>query len=245
MIAETRLLLDLWQPGMDTAALRQAALDSGRFPNLTARRLRNIVAECFAPRYLVNDAAPARLLKTARDALSRQEMEQLLFLFTCRANTILADFVRDVYWPAYSAGRETISVDDARVFVSRANQEGKTTSAWSSGTIRNVASYVAGCCADFGLLERGSKSVRRIQPCRIEPRVSILLAHDLRFAGSGDAAVVNHPDWSLFGLTPPDVLDELRRQALSGLFMIQSAAAITRITWRCENWEQVIDGFTR
>jgi hypothetical protein len=43
--------------------LHQVALESGRFPTVTARRLRNIVVECFAPRYLVSAGAPAAHLK--------------------------------------------------------------------------------------------------------------------------------------------------------------------------------------
>ncbi len=62
VIAETRILLDLWHPGMTSSALYQAALDSGDFPNATARRLRNMVAECFAPRYLVKADGKIRAL---------------------------------------------------------------------------------------------------------------------------------------------------------------------------------------
>ena len=37
----------------------QVALESGRFPTVTARRLRNIDGECFAPRHLVSGGTPA------------------------------------------------------------------------------------------------------------------------------------------------------------------------------------------
>jgi hypothetical protein len=43
--------------------LLRVALDAGAFPTISARRLRNMVIEAFAPRYLVNDAQPARVLK--------------------------------------------------------------------------------------------------------------------------------------------------------------------------------------
>jgi len=44
MLEETRIFLDLWQPGMQAADLQRLALESGRFPNVSARRLRNLVA---------------------------------------------------------------------------------------------------------------------------------------------------------------------------------------------------------
>ncbi len=52
LVNETKTFLELWSPGMSANQLYQVALESGRFPTVTARRLRNIVVECFAPRYL-------------------------------------------------------------------------------------------------------------------------------------------------------------------------------------------------
>jgi hypothetical protein len=63
LVNETKTLLELWAPGMTANQLHQVALESGRFPNVTARRLRNIVVECFAPRYLVTGGAQAAHLK--------------------------------------------------------------------------------------------------------------------------------------------------------------------------------------
>ena len=70
LITETRTLLDIWKPKMTSTELYQLALDSGAFPNVTARRLRNIVAECFAPRYLLMNGTPAFLLKSLSTILS-------------------------------------------------------------------------------------------------------------------------------------------------------------------------------
>ncbi len=231
MIEETRVLLDLWQQGMDAAALTRAALHSGQFPNMSARRLRNFVVECFMPRYLVNEGAPAMLLKTLDGALSNRESEQLMFIYTCRANPILADFVREIYWQAYAAGRETLDNEEARAFVMRANQDGRTTVPWSESMVRRVSAYLTGCCADFGLLEKGRRTVRRILPFRIESRTAVILAYELHFAGCGDNALMNHPDWALFGLDAPDVLDELKRLTRKGYVIVQHAGGVTRIGW--------------
>ncbi len=232
MVEETRLLLDLWQDGMDNAALHNAALESGRFPGMSARRLRNLVVECFAPRYLVHNAEPAKLLKALDQVLVSREREQLMFLFTCRANPILADFVREVYWSMYAAGHAALENEEARVFVTRANQDGKSTTPWSDDTIRRVAGYLTGCCADFGLLERGVRRVRRILPYRLEPRVATILAYDLHFTGMGDNRVIADTDWALFGLDPADVLAELKRMALKGVVIVQAAGGATHVGWQ-------------
>lgn len=241
MVDETRILLDLWEVGMDAPALAQVALQSGQFATMSARRLRNLVVECFAPRYLPQQGAPARLLKALRPALDNRELEQLMFLYTCRANVILADFVCDVYWRNYAAGRETLDNDEARAFVVQANQNGRTSVPWSESTLRRVAAYLTGACADFGLLERGSRQMRRILPFRIEQRVLGLLAYELHFAGYGDNRLVSSPDWALFGLERADVVDELKRLALKGLVIVQTAGNAITIGWHYQSMHEVVD----
>ncbi|NLC35479.1 MAG: DUF1819 family protein, partial [Alcaligenaceae bacterium] len=160
LVGETKTLLDLWSPGMSANQLHQVALESGRFPTVTARRLRNIVVECFAPRYLVAGGAPAAHLKQLSAAISTADLVQLMFVFTSRANPILGDFVRQVYWARYAGGYTQITNDDARTFVERGIDDGKTIKRWSETTVRRISAYLTGCCADYGMLERGLRSNR-------------------------------------------------------------------------------------
>ena len=241
LIEETKLLLEIWNSNLDSASLYQSALNSGQFPHVSARRLRNIVAECFSPRYLVQDARAAKILKAHQNLFTPIEFVHLFCLYTCRANSILADFIRQVYWDRYSSGYETLSNEDAKDFVIKAVQDGKTVKPWSESTIRRVSSYLAGCCADFGLLEKGRKRERRILPFRIELKVSAIIAHDLHFSGLGDNAVVEHKDWAIFGLAPQDVRDELKRLSLNNYIMIQSAGDLTRLEWRFKSMEECLD----
>jgi len=135
--------------------------------------------ECFAPRYLVHNGRPAVHLKKLEHAFTAQELSQVFFLYTCRANLILADFVGQVYWDRYAAGHEAISNKDANAFVAQAVRDGKTQKLWSENMIDRVSSYLTGCCADYGLLEKGQKSERKILPFRLESRVAAYLAYDL------------------------------------------------------------------
>lgn len=245
MVSETQVLLELWQEGMDASSLNRIALESGRFPNMSARRLRNVVAECFTPRFLREGAKPATLLKMLTPLLSPREFEQLLFIFTCRANPILADFVREVYWNHYASGRETLSNREAHDFVTRANQAGRTSAPWSPELIERVAGYLTRCCADFGLLEPGIKKSRRLLPYRIQPRVAAILAYELHYNGQADDFVIADGCWGLFGMDRPDVLDELRRLALKRLLIVQTAGSLTRISWLHKNLEDLADALSQ
>lgn len=235
MVEETNALLNIWNPGMTSTQLFEEALNSGSFPGISARRLRNLISGCFGPRLLLNNGKPAGYLKTLRPNLSSREMEQLLFVYSCRANQILEDFTREVYWPAYAAGHESISNTEARIFVTKAVQQSLTTTRWSEKTIQNVAGYLTGACAEFGMLERGQKVIRKILPYPIEATVAIVLAYDLHFSGLGDNTVVAHPNWELFGMDRSDVIAELRRLSLKGVFLVQTAGEAIRLGWQCKN----------
>ena len=70
LIEETKTLFSLWHVGMKSNELYQAALNSGSFPKISARRLRNIVSECFSPRYLIKGDYPAYILKSILNKVS-------------------------------------------------------------------------------------------------------------------------------------------------------------------------------
>ena len=263
LVAETKTLLELWSPGQSAAALARAALASGRFPTVSARRLDNIVRECFGPRYLTAKGVlaaharephpdqspcylttlgvPATHLKVLAPALTTADFRQLLLLYTCRAQPILGDFVRQVYWARYAGGYPQVTNEDARSFVERGIDDGKTVKRWSESTVQRVAAYLTGCCADYGLLEPGPRTSRRILPFRIAPAVAAYLAHELHFAGVGDNALLTHPDWSLFGLAREEVLEEIKRLSRQGLLIVQAAGEVIRISWRQPNLEGLCD----
>jgi hypothetical protein len=245
LVNETKTLLDLWSPGMSANQLHQVALESGRFPTVTARRLRNIVVECFAPRYLVAGGAPATHLKRLSATISTADLTQLMLVFTSRANPILGDFVRHVYWARYAGGYTQITNDDARTFVERGIDDGKTIKRWSETTVRRVSAYLTGCCADYGMLERGLRSSRRILPFRISPSVAAYLAYELHFSGVGDNALLTHEDWQLFGLAREDVLEEIKRLSLKGLLIVQAAGDVIRISWKQQDMEALCDVLTQ
>ena len=239
LVEETKLLLEIYKPGMSTTDLYENALSSGMFPLISARRLRNVVAECFAPRYVKTGTAV--YLKMLSGRAPSSVVEQLFMFFTCEANEVLADFIRDVYWDRYSGGRNFLLSNDAADFVTNAVREGKTRNVWSDTTIKRVSSYLLGCCSDYGLLASNRKSSRSIHSYRIHEFTVFYISYWLHFNGVGDASLLRHTSWQLFGLEAVDVKEELNRLSRRGWLIIQSAGDVTRINWLFSSMEEVVD----
>jgi len=236
---ETKSLFNLYEPGMTVQLMHDRALDSGLFPNVTARRLRNIIAECFFPRYKrENDVADA--VKMFMPILSSQELSQLFFLYTARANLILADFVKQVYWQKYASGYAVLNVEDAKYFVELALQEGKMQKIWSESTVKRVSSYILGCLVDYGFLANENRKERLITPLRLSDKMAVYLAYELHFSGVGDNAIINHEDWQLFGLSSADVREEMKSLAVNRYWIIQAAGEVVQISWTYKTKEEVL-----
>ena len=90
-------------------------------------------------------------------------------------------------------------------------------------------------------MEVENRTKRRLTPPRLADNVAVYLAYELHFSGLGDNAVINHPDWQLFGLMPEDVRGELKALAVNRHWIIQAAGEVVQISWAYANMEEVID----
>jgi len=245
IIEETVDLLDLWEPGMSAPELAKIAIGNGILRRATAKRAQDLVIRVFAPRYLVDNARPAQQLKTLMDAgASQANLEQLVFVYTARANAVLHDFVCEVYWGKYSAGSSHIATDDARHFLEGAYNLGRLPMRWSEKMMARVAQGLYGCLGDFKLSENARKSNRKILPFSINALTAVYLTHDLHFSGYSDNAILEHPDWRLFGLQKMEVLRELQRVSRDH-FIPQFSGELLRISWKHKSMEEAIRAIAR
>lgn len=237
---ETLALLSAWTPGMSAAQLTTLALQQGLLRRATEKRTRDIISIHIAPRYLKEEAKPARFLKSLIDAgLSAAALNQLFFLYTCRANAILRDFIGQIYWPSFAAGRTTIIKEQALEFIDAAMKGGHITVPWSVELCDRVGSGLLTCLADFDLAQKGRALTRKIVSFRPFPSTIFYLAHELHFTGMSDDQIMNHPDWQLFGLQPLEVVQELSRLS-PHMLIVQFAGDLLRITWSCSTMEEAL-----
>ncbi len=240
LIEETVALLRCWEPGMSTADLKEEVRRKGIIDRATALRVNDIVGRIFALRYLTEDARPAINLKILLDlGASIQKLNGVFFLQTCRAHTVLYDFVSEVYWGKYEAGATHITKSDALSFIERAKNIGLISPPWSESTTTRIARYLGSALGDFGLAGKDRGGRREILPFRLDKLTSLYLAHDLHFQGISDNSVVEHPDWRLFGLTVRDVRLELERVS-GGHLILQSSGELTRISWKHKTMEDAL-----
>ena len=241
MFQESVSLLRLWEDGDTAGKLAQKAVNDGVFSRATARRTLNIVKEMFGPRFLRDEGQTARSLKIlAEKTGSTEDLLQLFFLQTARAQRIFRDFVTDVYWVRYAAGATRITRAEAEAFVERALDTGRTQKRWSHASVKRVSGYLIGCCADFGMVDNSGRNERTIRRFAIRPGVAMYLAHDLHFSGMSDLAITHHPDWALFGLDQHDVLSQIRSLGNDGHLIVQATPELVQIKWKYCSMEEVV-----
>ena len=118
MVPETLELLELWQPQMSTADLKARVRSIGALGKATQVRVDDLVGRGFAQRFLINNGEPARhLQRLMHSRAPRGILRQLILLYTCRANRILHDFIREVYWLKHASGAGEVAKQDAREFI--------------------------------------------------------------------------------------------------------------------------------
>lgn len=241
MIDETLDLLRLWEPGDNSGKLVEKAITSGVFSRTTARRARNIVAEMFAPRFLANGrpaAAQLKQLVVANDDV--EDLKQLFFLYTARAQVIFANFLVEVYWPRYSSGAHVLNRVEAEHFIQQGLHTGKMRNRWTETTIRRVSGYLLGCCADFGLVTSSGRGCWAISRFAIRPNVALYIAYDLHFLGMSDVAVIGSSDWRYFGLEPNDVVNQLKGLSHNGQLIMQATTDLVHISWKYSSMEDCL-----
>jgi hypothetical protein len=242
MVPETLELLELWEPGMSVGELKTRVRSMGALGRATQVRVDDLVGRSFAQRYLIDEGLPARWLRhLLLQRASRSLLRQLMLIYTARANSILHDFIREVFWLKDSSQAGEVTKQDARDFIEKAVSRGALGRRWSDSIVERVTRYLLGTLVDFELIAANQFGQRQIRPLFILPETVVFLAYELHFAGLDDDAVVRHRDWGLFGLMPADVIALLEKAATQGHLFIQHSGALLRVEWKYQTMEGMLD----
>jgi hypothetical protein len=246
LLEETKTLLRAWTPGESLDEFCERVLREDLLGRMTAYRARDIVRRVFARRYFRPDSKPALLLKRLLEGNpSAQLFSDLSLLYASRNDDLIRDVVTHLYWPALYEGRLTLAPGHVVEFLRQAERDARIPQAWSEQVKVKAARGILKAMADFGLLMAVSRSRRELVHFRPTDRTVVFLAYDLHFAGSTDAGVVDHQDWSLFGFAHREVASTLDRLSGEGWWLAQIAGSVVRITWKHGSMEEVVDALAR
>ena len=210
MLDECRMFTELWEPGHSNRDLEERILEDGVLPNVTARRVHNLVAEMWHPRFSPDDYTPAKRPKTNIRLPGRNSLSQFICLFTSRAQLIFRDFIVQLYWLSMKVADPYWTGQEIEDFIIHAMDEGKTIKRWSESTLRRVTGYLAGAAIDFEYLNKSGNNTFELSLPSIDQKLAVYLAYDLHFKNLSDNAVLSHDDWRLWGMNSEDVFRQLQ-----------------------------------
>jgi hypothetical protein len=246
MVPETLELLELWEPGMSVGELKARVRAMGALGKATQVRVDDLVGRAFAQRYLTGGGKPAKWLRQLLMTRARRGLlRQLTLVYTARANLILHDFIREVFWLKYSSRAGEVTKQDARDFIEKAVSRGALEKRWSDSMVERVTRYLLGTLVDFELIASNQFGQRQIRPLFILPETVVFLSYELHFDGAEDEAIARHRDWGLFGLSPADVIASLDKAATQGHLFVQHSGSLLRVEWKYKTMEEMLDALAR
>ncbi|QRQ99501.1 BrxA family protein [Dyadobacter sandarakinus] len=242
LVQETLVLLEAYQPGQPKEAFSRFVKETDLLGKATQNRVDDILRSNFFRRYVAAGSDTVAALKSLQvNQIGFEVLNQLFLVFTCRVNTILSDFIRQVYWPKVAAGESRVQTTDPAEFIQEAIAERRTTTAWSASTSQKVAEHLIACLIDFRLIEK-NKAIRYFSPA--DATVNFLL-HEGHFKGLSDMQLLQLPDWAVLGLSTNDLIRRIKQLAQRGHFIAQYSGELVTISWFYQSLEATADGISR
>jgi len=241
LIQETMVLIDLYREGMTKQELIDQVIEFNPLAKEHSNRTKDIVNHAFHRRFLKNDVDSVIEIQQMRNrSVSLEIISQILFIYTCRANLILFDFVKEVFQQQSKNGNPILSEKLALDFIKMSVQDGRIPKTWSDSTRERVARHINACLNDFKLIDNAKK----IMPFFINDLTANYWMHKQHFKGVSDQAIINLDEWNLFGLERHDVINLVHRLSLAGSFLFQHSGEIIKINWKYKSMKEFINGIT-
>ena len=237
LIQEMLILIDTYDGSEPYLDFQQRVVRDDLLSKSTENRVVDIVRNIFKDRFLGYDINIPEVLKEMREEyVSMSVLSQIFFLYTCRANRLLVDFIIEVYFKKLNSGYYDLKSNDPKDFIKTAIVDERIETQWSESTINRVSSHIIATLIDFDLIKRN----REILKFRIFDLTANYFAHEMHFLGLSDNNIWHHEDWKLFGLSTHDVISIFERLANQGTFIMQFSGEILSISWKYKSMNDII-----
>jgi len=198
MIPEMRQLVRLWT-NAPTDENKDAVIRANPLGKATRSRVVDVLNRIFIPRFVQGQIPCAwKLLRALEEAdASPATLRPIYYWVTARAEPLLSDFVTEYLVPRRTTGLRAVGVPDFVGWLTTKNL------GWSEIVGLKSGRAVLAALRDFGVLE-GKVKKTLIRPPLPLAAFSFIAFCLTRLNVSG-RDMLEHPDWTLFMLTPSDV----------------------------------------
>jgi hypothetical protein len=239
LIQETLQLIDFYRKGQSKQELIHYILDLNALGKEHENRTKDIINHVFYQRYLSQgEEVILDLQELRRKYVSLSVLSQILLIYTCKANPILFDFIKDVYQPSVKRGNLKLPKKAALKFIQQAIADNRIPKKWSDSTKQKVSEHMNACLIDFKMIDRS----KTILPFFLDDFAAGYWIHALHFKGVPDEAVITATEWSLFGFEKHEVLEMMLRISYAGHFVFQHSGDLVRISWKYKSMKEFLDG---
>lgn len=239
LIQETLVLIDVYRQGLTKEEFITEVIESNFLGKEHENRIKDIVNHVFQRRYLIEGEETVLEIKKLRSKyLPLETLTQILFIYTCRANRILFDFVKDIFQKFVKEGSVQIPQKAAINFIEEAIRDGRIEKKWADSTKKKVSEHINACLIDFKLTDRS----KNILPYFVTDYTINYWMHKLHFAGVNDENIFAAEEFDLLGLTRAELVNHAKRISLAGYFIMQDSGELIRITWKYKSMQSFIDG---
>ena len=236
LLDDMRLLVRSWA---DSSSAEETQVARSLLRKRTLARSKDTFIRAFNPRFLHGDPPNAwKLVRCLEDRNADLELlRPLYFWITARGDRLLYDFVTQELINIARSGDGSMRIEETTSWI-RAQLK-RTHQTWSPTVTLKVARGLLAALRDFKILEGATR--KRVAPVHLPIESFCYVAFCLCLLGCTGEALVHHPDWRLFLLTPSLVerlfLDAHQRNYLS----FHSAGRIYRIDFPVASHEAYAD----
>jgi hypothetical protein len=241
---ELRALFLGWRPDESSLDFSKRVRAEGILTKQTAYRTDDLVLRVFRPWFLTPDTTAAeRLQKIVQKNTDWHILNELILLYKSRAELVLYDFLTNRLWTQFHEGALYLRLADIEDFLSEAREAGFIENEWASYTKTRLAYALLRAIKEVGFVKEEKRELYSLVNYRVSDFFITYLAYDLHWAGLTDLAIVEHPDWFLFGLNRSQVIQKLSDLGEQSGIVMQQAGSVVRITWVYKSMNEVIDAY--
>ena len=227
LLEDMRALVRAWSA---EPAAAQSTSPYASLAKATRARAHDTLIRSFLPRFVTGNPPHAwRLVRALEDAEADVEiLRPLYYWLTARSDRLLYDYATQELFAINQAGDRRIRKEETLSWIKKQLLSAGQT-AWSDSVAMRVGRGMAAALRDFGLLE--GQVIKRIASFHLPLPAFCWIAFTLHTLGFTGTALVNHPDWKLFLLSPMHVENLFFQAHQNGYLEYHAAGGVFRVTF--------------